>query len=85
MPAGCIVVVGLLIAVHSTNQDQGAAFWRSVLAEREFGDYSPDRYAWELADMVALKEPIPCRGMQGLWTPSSEVVQEIKSQVTFNV
>lgn len=24
-------------------------------------------YGWQLTDVVALPEPIPCRGMQGLW------------------
>lgn len=35
--------------------------------ERAFGDYSPGRFAWFLADIVALPEPIPARGLLGLW------------------
>ncbi|MDR1630067.1 MAG: hypothetical protein LBS36_07650 [Oscillospiraceae bacterium] len=32
-----------------------------------FGDWTPGRYAWELADVKVLPEPIPCGGKQGLW------------------
>jgi hypothetical protein len=32
-----------------------------------FGDWTPGRYAWELADIKVLPEPIPARGHQGLW------------------
>ncbi len=32
-----------------------------------FGDYTPGRFAWELANVKPLREPIPARGMQGLW------------------
>lgn len=35
--------------------------------ERAFGDYSPGRYAWLLANVRPLPEPIPARGMPGLW------------------
>ncbi len=38
-------------------------------SEREllFGDWTPGRYAWELANITMLPEPIPAKGMQGLW------------------
>lgn len=35
--------------------------------EYHFGDYTPGRYAWILEDVQSLKEPIPAKGMQGLW------------------
>jgi hypothetical protein len=35
--------------------------------EALFGDYTPDRYAWILADIKALETPIPCSGSQLLW------------------
>lgn len=35
--------------------------------EYAFGDYTPGRYAWLLADVKMLAEPIPCRGALGLW------------------
>ena len=36
-------------------------------SEYLFGDYIPGRYAWILADIKPLPEPIPAKGRQGLW------------------
>lgn len=35
--------------------------------ERAFGDYTPGRFAWLLANVRALPEPIPAKGALGLW------------------
>jgi activating signal cointegrator 1 len=32
-----------------------------------YGDFTPDRFAWLLADIKPFAEPIPARGRQGLW------------------
>jgi hypothetical protein len=69
LPRGKIVAVGHLVGCASTEQiceDNG--IWRIIggrrhhwaLTEQEasFGDYSPGRYAWLLADVRALAEPI---------------------------
>lgn len=32
-----------------------------------FGDWTPGRYAWELANVQLLNTPIPAKGRQGLW------------------
>lgn len=42
--------------------------------ERAFGDYAPGRYAWLLADVTPLAEPIPARGALGLWEWAGELV-----------
>lgn len=44
--------------------------------ELAFGDYTPGRYAWMLEDVKQLPEPIPARGMQGLW--EWEVLEGVK-------
>ena len=40
-----------------------------VPPEREllFGDWTPGRWAWELANVATLPEPVYCNGNQGLW------------------
>ena len=38
--------------------------------ELSFGDFSMDRYAWELTEPGRLNIPIGCRGALGLWSPS---------------
>ena len=35
--------------------------------ELALGDWTPGRYAWELANVKILPEPIPAKGKQGLW------------------
>ncbi len=32
-----------------------------------FGDWTPGRYAWEIADVRMLDVPVPAKGKQGLW------------------
>lgn len=41
--------------------------WMGITDEYLFGDWRPGRFAWELKEVEALPEPIPVRGMQGLW------------------
>jgi hypothetical protein len=45
--------------------------------ERLFGDFSEGRLAWVLKDVVALDEPVSCKGLkvrrQGLWDVPVEV------------
>ncbi len=42
----------------------------SYLSDNEwwFGDFSKGRYAWQLANVKMLDEPIPAMGRQGLWS-----------------
>jgi hypothetical protein len=46
-----------------------------------FGDFSPGRFAWELADVKMLKEPVPARGRRGLWTLPPETAAEIMRRI----
>ena len=73
LPRGAIVAVVNLANVHHTDGLLALSKW-----EREVGDFSPGRYAWELTDVVKLDKPIPCRGAQGLWTPSGDILQQIE-------
>lgn len=41
--------------------------------ELAFGDYRPGRFGWSLEDVRSLAEPVPWRGMQGLWPVSEEL------------
>lgn len=79
LPSGAIVAVCELVSVipvesvpREGDRDtlQG---WTLTDQERAFGDYSPSRYAWLLANVRALAEPIPARGQLGLWEWNGEV------------
>jgi len=41
--------------------------------ERAFGNYAAGRYAWLLAGVRALPEPIPAKGKLGLWDYAGEL------------
>jgi hypothetical protein len=45
--------------------------------ERLYGDYTPGRWAWFLADIYSFSEPIPCRGALGLWRVPASVIDRI--------
>lgn len=49
--------------------------------EYAFGDYSADRYAWLLADVQPLPEPVPCKGALGLWEPDAATMDAVRRQV----
>jgi hypothetical protein len=66
--------------IHAELKD--AAFdWRIDGDELLFGDFSPGRFAWELTDVKMLKEPVPARGRQGLWTLPPEVEAETMRRI----
>jgi hypothetical protein len=41
--------------------------------EYSFGDYSPNRYAWLLANIRALPTPVPATGALSLWEYEGEL------------
>jgi hypothetical protein len=61
LPRGAIVAVADLVDILPVEQVQPTA------PERSFGDYTPGRYAWLLADVCLVDPPIPSTGRQGLW------------------
>lgn len=76
LPRGAVVATCRLVACLPT----GAALPpRFVPAEheRDFGDFSLGRYAWLLADVVALPTPVPARGAPGLWPLPPEVERAV--------
>lgn len=63
LPIGAVIATANLVAVHRVEDVRGS------LSEKEkaFGDYSDGRFAWELANVALLAQPIPAKGMLGLW------------------
>jgi len=53
--------------VMYTKRETGCFYEFPTEQDRLFGYWRPGRYAWELADVAALAEPVPARGKQGLW------------------
>lgn len=74
LPRGAIIAVGTLADVVPTR----AIPW-GVLSPQEFafGDYSAGRFAWHLANVRRLSEPIPARGALGLWTFEHPALEQL--------
>ena len=71
-PMGAIVGVAWLNACIHTEDG-----WNIGPVERRFGDWGPNRYAWQMTQVKALPEPISCSGARGLWKPSQDVLDRI--------
>lgn len=39
---------------------------------------TPSQYGWVLRDVITLDEPIPCKGMQGLWTVPADIEARLR-------
>lgn len=66
LPRGAVIAVVRVQAIYSTNSLDDL---RGLLTsnEREFGDFSENRYAWVTDWLHRLEEPIEVRGKQSLW------------------
>jgi len=83
LPLGCVIATAELAGCHLIRRnpydgvvhfldDTDAAvcingYGAANKNELLFGDWKPGRYAWEFKNMQLLPEPIPAKGMQGLW------------------
>lgn len=45
--------------------------------ERQMGDFSLGRFGFVLDRVRALKTPVPCRGMLGLWNVPEPIIEQI--------
>ena len=62
---------GVMRAWHRFEVNAGGGGWYgdpSTGEEAAFGDFTPSRYAFLLADVEPLDPPVPAKGRQGLWT-----------------
>lgn len=63
LPRGVIIVTCNLVDCIPTEE----MTQKQIEFEKHFGDFTPGRYAWILDDIKPLDNPIPAKGMQGLW------------------
>ena len=80
LPTGAVIATAELVNVWHTvlNPGQGNGAHKIGAEDRSenyiipseielaFGDWTPDRYAWELANVKPIP-PVPAKGKQGLW------------------
>jgi hypothetical protein len=62
LPLGAVVAICRLDAVWKIDKE-------SWIPEDQapFGDFTPERYAWNLVEIKRLSEPVPAGGQRGLW------------------
>lgn len=77
LPLGAFVAVTELDDCKRITPDHAATLSEQ---ERAFGDYTPNRVAWELSDIRLLTTPILARGAMGLWTPDGDTVALLTAQ-----
>ena len=61
-----------------------AAMNAVTLEEKAFGDYTSGRYGWLLVDPVKFVNPVPARGMPGLWKCSHGIKKLVEDQLTLS-
>lgn len=75
-PSGVVVGVATLDAVHDVKGCDVCMTCAICNDPWTVGDFG-----WVLKGVVALAEPVPCRGAQGLWTLPPEVAARVLAQV----
>ena len=79
MPYGAVVCVVELYECVSTGAVHDAV--RDCTREIELGDFSPGRFAWLTRNLEPLREPLPMRGHQSLWTLSDDEIKQINERL----
>ena len=46
-------------------------------ADLDTGDWSWDRWAWQLVNIRPLPAPVPCRGNVSVWKPPQDVLEKV--------
>jgi activating signal cointegrator 1 len=81
---GCVLAVVDLVEIRWTGATGGIhPDWldRLLPLEREFGDYSPNRFGWVTTNLRPLATPIPWKGSQGLWDAPEKLVRLVEEQL----
>lgn len=66
----CLKMDGWSIAIHEQSP-----------LELAVGDWRPERFAWKLANVLAVPKPMPLKGAQGLRRLDAEAVRTIEQQL----
>lgn len=62
-PLGCVLGIVELEIIYRTEDIRDSL----SPMERDFGDFSRGRYAWEVRVLERFETPVPYRGAQGIW------------------
>jgi activating signal cointegrator 1 len=81
LPFGAIVATADLVEAYPTAD---VRYYHEIEAHQtpldpHFGDYSRDRFAWKLDNLIALRTPVPCVGHQGLFFPKPDELDALNA------
>jgi activating signal cointegrator 1 len=76
-PLGAALAVAELRDCFQVTEDNATTFTEF---DRLSGDLSHGRWVWVLEQVQPLRHPVPCRGMQGIWTVPGRVEELIRRQ-----
>ena len=74
-PRGAIVAVANLVDVIEAELLEDAVDPVDLM----LGNYGPGRFGWRLEDVVALAEPVPCVGRQGMFDIDDAMVGAVQA------
>ena len=79
-------IVGVCMVTGWIHAVEGQVLWGGAVGETEAGRildglWFSGPYGWVLHNVVALPEPLPCKGRQGLWNVPKTLVAEIVRQI----
>jgi len=72
---GCGIAIVQLTGVYRTE----AIVDRLTDQDLAFGDFALDRYTWVLIAPQRLKEPLPLRDQEGIWSVSDDVARRLRA------
>lgn len=74
LPLGAIVATVVLDRCREITYEKALELEERNWHELAFGNYEPGRFAWVLRDVLALAEPVPWKGSQGLFDVPAQLV-----------
>lgn len=77
LPRGAVVGVARLVACVPTERVRA----HLTPTEAVLGDFSSGRWGWRFTEARTLAEPIPWRGMPGLWPAPDELLRLVQAQL----
>ena len=74
LPLGAVIATCTLVRASQITEESARQLLERNPQEHAFGDYAPGRWAWVLAEVEALPEPIPLKGSQGTFDAPDELL-----------
>lgn len=75
-PLGAIVAIADLGDCIKAEQLQNLP-----LCEQQWGSFGPGRFGWRLDNIRPLRQPVQCKGFQGIWNLDADIAQAVMAML----